>query len=584
MNYKEYYEKRIVYNGKLTESEKETIEKILKSLEEKKMSEDKKKEYIDKLEELLVLLDRDTSLISNVMRTNYNFDLAFNNLLLKIENIKEDEKVSKVKPKKIEKKKNVKKLKVKAKRELDTEIDIKQDIETKNEETEKIEENQVDEEVEKILGKDNLFVIVQQINDFNKTCDEIIKMSDEVLEKIKTINDDKEFLIIKNDFGRIDEKFTKSFGNSGEEVNKLVTTISEYQLANPGVEFSMSNFEIIHKLNLVKEKIKDAKIRYIGRYNLIIHNFNSKIEELYKNIKEKNDSVVHKMPIYEVQRSFAFNDKMKEVKNFQLTKVIDKMDSVSKVEQPKVVKMEPLDERINHLNSVIISFLKELQKQGKIIRDKETRNNIDGIFDKCYGELDELEKEVNKSSIKINNNRKIRINECRNKLDDVSILYRSKCPLLVKKTKSAKELYKKHEKTPLVASGLSSLSMIDFVVGPIIIPAVMCGNMILAKKNKAINDTTKVLARVIDAKECEYGYKLHTGLLLNEHTASLSLLKSIAVCEVREWIAPLVNEAKRLFQKMKNKRHKKDIVNELDKHKEEAINETREEKHKKGRR
>jgi len=164
------------------------------------------------------------------------------------------------------------------------------------------------------------------------------------------------------------------------------------------------------------------------------------------------------------------------LKNIKNRKLIETIELINKLNNPNVSKptnanIFDLESKIENLNATIDNLNEQINRlETPIIKDKETRGNINKIISKCEDEIDNCRRYLD--LYKNDNNDKynstiLKINELDKKMIDVSILYRSKCPLLVKRVKSAKDLL------PLIASGLAGLSLIDFVVGPIIVPAIM---------------------------------------------------------------------------------------------------------------
>ena len=403
---------------------------------------------------------------------------------------------------------------------------------------------------------------------FNENYNYILEYIKQLQEKLDLSIEMISTLKIKKDIGKLDNKFIEFFGNTGTNVKQVISSIDEFK----------DNHDVINdvneKLENLKDNIKDIKIRYIKKYNVIVENTNKKINEL-KRIKDVNSEIAMKiqkikeLPNYVIQKNFAFNNKLGSLKNSKVINTINEIESINSLINTRIDisnDIFTLNDRIDKLENAINNLYNEIENK-EIIIDKENRKKIDLIIDRCEKELELCEKTLllhKKDKVDDYSTVELRIDKVQDRLTDTSIMYRSKCPLLVKRIKSAKEVYKKNDKLPLIALGISSLSLIDFVVGPVIIPGVMCGNMKLANRypkfNKVIKGVNKVLARVIDAKEYENGYKLRTGVELNEDVASVSVLKSIAIHEGRELIVPLIYNAKSLFEKMRLAQLKENIA------------------------
>lgn len=504
MNYMEYYNK-IDLSNKYTSDEKKVIKNILMSLDGNKISNDLKSRYLGQLKSILLSIDilNDKYMDSNIIRPGY-----------------------------------VRRLQVL----LD---EISKNITLPNDDV-----------------KD---VIQKSVLEFTNGYDDIFKDLNELNNKLDTYTNNIDILKLKNDIDSIDNKFITLFDNTGKKVNELICQINKFKEEYGAMCFPQDALSVDKKFNDLKNIIKEIKLKYIEKYNSIVNVVNNKIQNLTDIDREKSSKLkeIKTFPIYTVSRTFAFNNKLKNIKSVKVISVIKEIEKIHNLidDNSDVLVM---DNQINKLENAINNLYHEIENK-EIIMDKESRKKINLIIDKCEKELDVYEKklalyEKNKLGY---NTLKSKLDNVQQKLIDTSIIYRSKCPLLVKKVKSAKDVYNKNDKLPLMALGLSSLSLIDFVVGPVIIPAVMCGNMKLANKypkfNKVIKGVNKVLARVIDAKEYKEGYKLHTGVELNEEVASVSVLKSIAIHEGREWVVPLVYNARNLFEKMKLSKLKENI-------------------------
>jgi ABC-type uncharacterized transport system substrate-binding protein len=77
------------------------------------------------------------------------------------------------------------------------------------------------------------------------------------------------------------------------------------------------------------------------------------------------------------------------------------------------------------------------------------------------------------------NDGKKKLDELKEKFNKLSTVYRKKCPFLVKSARSAKNFYKKHKKLCLVVAGLAAVALVHATTGPILIPAIMHGNLMV---------------------------------------------------------------------------------------------------------
>ena len=176
------------------------------------------------------------------------------------------------------------------------------------------------------------------------------------------------------------------------------------------------------------------------------------------------------------------------------------------------------------------------------------------------------------------------------KNDEINNDNYKKNPLLVKSIKDGKELYKKHKKLFLIGIGLSTIALIHATVGPIIIPAIMRGNIMIMSKLDPANKTAliainKFLAKTINATEVTKSIQLASGefeeiklwylangTMLNPTSAASSLLKGIAMSSIGSAIIAspvvivLIKSIRKLIEKMKSydKKHGIDEINNKD--------------------
>lgn len=160
-----------------------------------------------------------------------------------------------------------------------------------------------------------------------------------------------------------------------------------------------------------------------------------------------------------------------------------------------------------------------------------------------------------------------RLDDCKKRLEEIEKKYRSKCGLFVRATKSAKNFYKKHKKACLIGAGLAAIALL---AGPVIIPAIMHGNLLIANKSVALRPLmtgiNKILGGAINAKVVDTiisgvpakVWQLANGNIISPSCATASLLKGIAISGIGSaaLITPVVAGIKALIGKIRNKEQK----------------------------
>ena len=227
-------------------------------------------------------------------------------------------------------------------------------------------------------------------------------------------------------------------------------------------------------------------------------------------------------------------------------------------------RIDDLEKSLNTLSSVINSY-------GKVI-DRGGRKVINEEFDKCEDKVKLVEKELEylkKHDPEKYNSPEIqkiieRLEKCKTSKEEISLNslrkdYRKKCPLPVRVVKSAKHFYKKHKKACLIAAGFAAIALIHATVGPVIIPAIMHGNIMIAGKSAFLRPVFKTLNKflgvAINASNVDGLWYLANGGLINPTCAASSLLKGIAVSGGLG-VAPLIAGVCMLTNKIKRSRNK----------------------------
>ena len=212
---------------------------------------------------------------------------------------------------------------------------------------------------------------------------------------------------------------------------------------------------------------------------------------------------------------------------------------MGKLQDPSIMKntdvFENLNAQIDNLPMKIDSLNRQIVGYD-IINDNNLRRKIDedtqNVWDYVANALKYLEMHKNEDSEKYNL-ALAKVEDHTKELTVFSNEYHEKCPLRVKNVKSTKEFYKKHKKVCLISGGVAALALISAVVGPVIIPAIMRGNMIIGYRipglRKMVVDINKVLGASIGAKVVNHTWILSNGIPLSVSVASASMLKAVAL-------------------------------------------------------
>ncbi len=291
-----------------------------------------------------------------------------------------------------------------------------------------------------------------------------------------------------------------------------------------------------------------------------LSDFEQKLEDLKKDIETRNADGKLDPNQYRnlMDKVSEMEKKLKETKD--------------KIKDPGMVMgseaFEVLSERVGKLKAEVERLDSQVNGFKPPIRDKATRNNIEAAIAGIDEEIKFLE-----DSLEVYKDKDVnKYNELKNDLDDIKDKfektqeeYRKRCPLRVRIKKDAKKLYKKHPKLCLLAAGLAATALVHATVGPVLIPAIMHGNLMIMNKLPILRPffkfTNNILGRMINAtiqtvtmgNTTFAGWVLANGTMINPSCAAASLLKGVAISGIGStlMVAPIVIAIKELVEKMK---------------------------------
>lgn len=340
-------------------------------------------------------------------------------------------------------------------------------------------------------------------------------------------------LVQNNDY----DELNNNTSNLEKDVQRLVEDVETFY----GHIVNGSELLFLNRLNVLKSRLGDLKTEVEVRHNdgkMDVNQFNSLMD-----------------------RVSEMENKLSQSKN--------------KLRDPGMIKdadiYSVLNGEIDGLENALTSLEEQVESLEKPI-DKDDRKKIDSIVKHIESEVKRLEKLLEqykeKDSEKYNFTMN-RLNNVNERLDKLGKNYRSKCPLMVKAVKDAKNFYKKHKKVILIVAGLSALAL---VAHQVLIPAIMHGNIMIAYSSPALRPfikfCDKILGGMIGATlDVEGIWTLANGVAINPSVAATSLLKGLAISGVASTalVAPLVVAIKKLVEKMKTTELKMKLTEEKDK-------------------
>lgn len=300
-------------------------------------------------------------------------------------------------------------------------------------------------------------------------------------------------------------------------------------------------------------------------------NFESSLDSIRKEIEDK-----YKEGKLDENQYQNLNKKVEEIEK-NLT------DTRNKLREPGMIKdadiFSYLNGRVDGLEKALDVLESEVESLEKPIKDKTTRKRIDASIKRLENEIKYLEnllennKEENEEKYE---ELKERLDNAKKRLDKISKKYRSKCPLHIRAYKSAKDFFKKHKKAALIIAGLAAIALLHATLGPVLIPAIMHGNMMIASTSPLLKGfalfSNNVLGGLIGATPLGATgvpafWQLANGTLLGPSAAATSLLKGIAISGIGStiMIAPVIVAVKKLIEKMKKADLKQKLQEEQEK-------------------
>lgn len=406
---------------------------------------------------------------------------------------------------------------------------------------------QIESEIKEEMTKEEIHNISEELSDVERKITEFeVKLAD---------NKDK---ISEEEYNNYVNRIEAARKKIEELRNKLVEQVPElydaFSLEYKNLERDIGTLNFF--VNALFGKITNDALAV---YEKILNCYESRLNELRDKVEEaKEEGKIDENQYARLQEKLnSLENKLaeirKNVKDPEIVAAIEKMDLFSF-----------FNGQIDGIETAISKLTDEIAALDAPIKDRKVRKAIDKKFVQIEQEIKDVENFMDKDKDKDPEKyeqAKDRINGLKEKLDKLGKDYRKKCPLHVRVVKSAKQFYKKHKKACLVAAGLAAVALVHATVGPVIIPAIMHGNLMIGYKVPALRGfiqfVNNILGGMINAKAANNLWTLANGVVINPATASTSLLKGLAISGLGSaaLLAPLtagvVVSIKKLMSKMK---------------------------------
>ena len=431
--------------------------------------------------------------------------------------------------------------------------------------------------------------------------DEIQAIVDEVSEVLKTMEQ-------KVNSGLNSEDIEKGLFECGTLLGRLLALTTEHEKLRDKISkerfsyFSSNIVDLQNRLNSVRDELLNK--RSVLSEESIYNNIKNQLEILDDDYNEltqiiiENEHKCNETMIVDYQRFLSkfkvrldkiavdaqLNLKEGKINQQQYNNLNDKIVLVASMHDglKKKISNEPvIKSKNNYSDNFFKGIETELKKLKKeiadlgtgVIKDRKVRKKYESMINELSNSLDGFKTMLlsyDKTDSENYKQLKNKYDEYKKEFDELNNSYSSKCPLVVKKIREAKPIYKKHKKLSLISAGLASVALVNSSYT--IVPAIMHGNSMLGTVpgfKGMMNFFNKILGGLIGASVSKNGtWVLATGAVLNGTVAITSILKFLATIGVGTavftaplYIPQIILLVKQLIEKIKAYDLKQKIVN-----------------------
>lgn len=357
--------------------------------------------------------------------------------------------------------------------------------------------------------------------------------------------------ISKATYSKFNHDTTKLSNESCEFILNLLSIKKDVDDRSNDYTVVLDKLDIVElQLNKLNESIEKnygkCSSAILNRYKVYLE----KIDLILSSIEKETNSI--ELNSEQKRRLFGKNGRFEKVNNlFE--------DFCSKLNDDPYILGDNLD---NYLDELMIEVEKDINTLNSIVnllekpvRNEKKKEKVEFLVSKIKTNIKHIQILMSKSG---KNDLKNDLKHQEEIFENVCRTYNGKCPLLVKKVKSASSVYKKYKKECLEISGLSSFSLLN---NPVLIPTIMHGNEVLQQRIPSLKSFTNlvnnVLGGVINARRNENGeWLLSNGYKIGPTVACTSLLKNMALSNSKLVSASHIQNIKNLMTKMQIKRNK----------------------------
>ena len=453
--------------------------------------------------------------------------------------------------------------------------------------------NYINETLEEIKKEVKEGMSATEINELlNKCISSFEKIVDlDIIHELKRDDLSKEIFAKYSDkISKLNESYKKLETDLLERKNKVDANTSDYEKVNNQIEQLSSKFEIIsRKANEYRGKCTEK----------VIAVFNNNLNEL----QEELESI--KTQIDEYKKNGTLDPKQIENLEKKIEELSNKHDNAKSAVNLNPFMLKGVDDfayfssKLDDLDLLLTQLYERIFSLESPVKDKNIRKEINEILKAREKEIRNYDKNLLKF---YKDTEPEKYKKLKEKLDGINVKFDKTCKMwngkhplkVVGVVKDAGRFFKKHPKLTLIMAGLAAVALIHATVGPVIIPAIMHGNIMIGSSTPALRGIVKfinrILGGVIGAHRTSEGlWILASGAAINPALGTSSLLKGLAISGVgttalgistTALVAPIILEIKKLIEKMKKGELKQRLEKQNKEEKEKKRKEDKEKKKK----
>ncbi len=411
----------------------------------------------------------------------------------------------------------------------------------------------VNEEASQLGSSESLTESNTKINRYN-TKKQYSEMNYDELEKLQNKFSHKsqieaELSYIETELDSLEENL-QSTRIENEEKISIVNELSNLYALLGALDVKVSNDQnmSLDEINLLMNRIHELnnrimKLDEIVNQKMIVSDdkVNGEYVELYSMLSNLEGYVSGY-----VSGVLLSKKEEEDISDCQLVSINGKLDEIEKKIEEAFKNKKIDNNQYANLRYKLNSIMKMVPGNKLLIEESlegKNKDELEEVQNNAEKQVQMLGKKHGEEKTKL----KDKIKDVKNKIKD----FMNSRPMAIKSVKDGRETYTKTEKVIIVVGGLAMMALMFNTVGRILIPAIMVGNLIMSPEHPVLKEIDNILGRMIGAKKKEDGtWVLANGLELNSTSATVSLLKSLAVSKKTSIVGNMIRKIKEVTSKI----------------------------------